>query len=669
MKSISTRLLAIMLAITAVGMLLISIIGGVMNSNTIHEQSLGRASALTSLGSEKINTWLTEQKNYINAIAIDFSNIRMNGDEVFNTLISHQNNKPDIYCVYTGYADGTGIFGDEWDMDANTDWAATASTKYDTGWVIQDETWKANERDWYKAAAASPGEAVITDLYRDATTGEFVITIANTISRGGNIVGVVAADVFITTIGGILADCSIGEGSRAFLTDAKGGMIVPNEEKYAPYTENDEDKFYNIYEIENKAYANLRNTGGGVVSAKGDDGITRYYAGSETSNGWKVYTSIPVKTVNAPIYGMITMSVILFVGVMLIASVSIYFTIRGMIVRPIKDITEAANALAHGKNTELKGRYAGEIKALADSFNSMENFNEQQSEWLVKIADGDLSVDVRARSNDDRTGLAISHMLGNLNAMLVGINQNAGQVAMSSEQIAEGAKELAGSAAEQADVVEKLSDSINVIRDKTRKNSEVAREAANLSEAVRGKAESGSIQMNNMMKAVTEINDASVQIGKVNKVIDDIAFQTNILALNAAVEAARAGEHGKGFAVVAEEVRNLASKSAEAAKNSGELIENSVSKANLGLNIATLTSESLNEIVESINQSAKIIQKIAEDSDAQVGLISNLNDGIDRMTQIIQQNSAVAAENSAASEEMSGQSAQLKELVAGFKTK
>jgi methyl-accepting chemotaxis protein len=182
-------------------------------------------------------------------------------------------------------------------------------------------------------------------------------------------------------------------------------------------------------------------------------------------------------------------------------------------------------------------------------------------------------------------------------------------------------------------------------------------------------AEKGSAQMDEMMVAVKEINQSSQSISKVIKVIDDIAFQTNILALNAAVEAARAGQHGKGFAVVAEEVRNLAAKSAEAAKDTSGLIASSMEKAELGAKIAEETASSLAEIVSGINESNQLVSDIALSSEAQSHGISEVNSGIDQVAAVVQMNSATAQESAASSIELSGQSDVLEDVIGRFNLK
>ena len=289
------------------------------------------------------------------------------------------------------------------------------------------------------------------------------------------------------------------------------------------------------------------------------------------------------------------------------------------------------------------------------------------SSELDMIANGDISVDTEVLSDKDVLGTSILKMTDQLNNMFSEINSSSAQVAVGSNEVAQGSQTLAQGSTEQAASVQQLSASIGEIASKTKENAKMADEAAGLSMDIRAHAEKESAQMNQLMQAVYDITEASNAISKVIKVIEDIAFQTNILALNAAVEAARAGQHGKGFAVVAEEVRNLAAKSAESAKDTSSLIENSIQKSGLGLSIATETAESLKEVVESINKSAEIVSQMARSSEEQVSAIHQINIGIDQVSQVIQQNSATAEESAAASEEMSGQSAILQELVKRFK--
>ncbi|MCL2083899.1 MAG: methyl-accepting chemotaxis protein [Oscillospiraceae bacterium] len=366
----------------------------------------------------------------------------------------------------------------------------------------------------------------------------------------------------------------------------------------------------------------------------------------------------------------------LFIAALIIGGGLILY-IAGHVVAPLHPLTafmkkagSTGDLSLAPSDVEVIGRMAQGKDEIAHTISSAASFVGRVTEIgeiLTVLAGGDLTPSVTLLSDTDTIGLALRNLIQSLNKMFGEINYSASQVSSGSKQVADGAQSLAQGATQQAASIEELSSSISVISNKTKENVTIAGETSRLAETIKSNAEKGSRQMNEMMAAVNAINEASGSISKVIKVIDDIAFQTNILALNAAVEAARAGQHGKGFAVVAEEVRNLAAKSAEAAKDTGSLIENSIEKANLGVRIAGETAESLTEIVSGINESSRLVSEIVKSSEEQSLGITQINIGIDQVAQVVQQTSATAEQSAAASEEMSGQSSVLQDLISQFK--
>ncbi|HEX3075855.1 MAG TPA: methyl-accepting chemotaxis protein [Lachnospiraceae bacterium] len=294
---------------------------------------------------------------------------------------------------------------------------------------------------------------------------------------------------------------------------------------------------------------------------------------------------------------------------------------------------------------------------------------------LVKIADevadGNLDVEIKNDTKDEIGNLsaAFRKMAENLNEVMTNISTAAEQVSAGSTQLSDSSMALSQGATEQASSIEELSASIEEIASQTKINADNAREANAITEEAKMSAMEGNRQMSEMLRAMEGINEASINISKIIKVIDEIAFQTNILALNAAVEAARAGQHGKGFAVVAEEVRNLAARSANAAKETTALIEGSVKKAEGGTKIANETATALNTIVDGIANVAELISNIAIASNEQALGIAQINQGILQVSTVVQTNSATSEESAAASEELASQAVLLEEQVSKFNLK
>jgi len=286
-----------------------------------------------------------------------------------------------------------------------------------------------------------------------------------------------------------------------------------------------------------------------------------------------------------------------------------------------------------------------------------------------KVAEGDLDVTVSIDTKDEIGTLANSFgkMADNLNEVMGNINIAAQQVSTGSSQVSDSSMALSQGATEQASSIEELTASIEEISSQTMLNAENANEANILAKTAKDNAVQGNVQMKEMQKAMQEINESSSSISKIIKVIDEIAFQTNILALNAAVEAARAGQHGKGFAVVAEEVRNLAARSANAAKETTAMIEGSIKKVEGGTYIANETSLALKKIVEGVEKAANLVGDIALACSEQAVGIEQINQGIIQVSTVVQTNSSTSEESAAASEELSSQAELLKNQVSRFK--
>ncbi|WMJ84756.1 methyl-accepting chemotaxis protein [Oscillospiraceae bacterium LTW-04] len=574
---------------------------------------------------------------------------------IFSTYFAMEPNKylPDTpsgrsYYVYRN--------GDAIVLDVANDYAAYQNEDY---YATSKETLSAHLTEPYPYQLSN-GETV------------WLITISNPIvDYNGTFIGVANCDILTDTLNNLPYDTNNFKTAYSF--------ILTQNNNHVTHTA-DRSLFGTPFQTDNTDAQNAVATGQGYV----------HYSENRVFGGKSIEIFEPINVsgldqcwssafvVSRSEALASTQQVILLVMAIAIAGIVALAVLSAHLLRkslkPVDGIVHFSQELGNGNlASELNIKEDNELGDIASSLKgtatTLQVYIGEISRVLGEISQCNLDITTTADFSGDFVPISTSmtEIIDALNQTMQRIQTVSNQVSSGASQISSGAQAMSQGATEQAATIQELSASINEVSKGIQNNASQVHEAASrVDEAVLGINESNSY-MDKMLQSMDAINQSSHQIGKIIKVIEDIAFQTNILALNAAVEAARAGEAGKGFAVVADEVRNLASKSAEAAKQTTALIKGSLDEVIQGSKIAQETARSL-KTVEEKSMLVKInIEEIDRSSSEQASAISQITQGVDQVSVVVQTNSATAEQSAAASEELFSQSEMLNNEIKKFK--
>lgn len=675
-KSLVFRIGAVNLATIAVIMAIIAISVGTMLANVIGQNT-----------NEKINLLANENATvageYLNTLEQTASTLK-------DTVISYQSLTPDISkaltkSVFTQTLSDSRIFGVYLAVEPNTYYSDTPdgysfyAYRDESGNIVYENYGYADYKDgeFYTASKDSLAPEVTEPYSWTLTNGQqiWLITISiPMLNDGGKFIGTVNCDVSVDTILNLNYDMGAYQTAYSYILTDKGNYVVHSADKtksgtsYQPQSGDTDQTLSAALNGKAASFEGINEVYGGASKTVH---VPLYINGIQTpwSSAFVVSKSEALRPVWEIVLAIVGIAVL---GALLLSWISTAFLRRSL--KPVGKLVSMAQDIEGGVLTSrVEVQSKDELGRLSELFNltaaALDGYISEISQLLGAISNGDLTQTVHREYVGSFTDIRSSLLLigDALNATFSRVRAVASQVSQGASQVAGGAQTLASTATEQAAAMEELSSTIALVSEDVKKNSENVALVSQHIDVVSQEVEKSNRFMEQLLSAVDAINTSSGKISTIIELIDDISFQTNILALNAAVEAARAGTAGKGFAVVADEVRNLAARSAAAVRQTTELINTSVSAANDGLNLATLTAGALSSVSEKVLLVKQRNAEIDDASQGQTQAIMEINSGLEQLSSAIQTIAATSEENAAAGKELSALSQTLFDLIQKYK--
>lgn len=525
-------------------------------------------------------------------------------------------------------------------------------------------------KSWYLNGVVSE-DFILGDVYFDEDSQSYVVGASGMLrDRSGAVRGVAAADVYLDSISKIVSNIRIEDSGSIFLVDTRTDTIIGHrDDAMVGKKLNEAGGLY--------AYANQQIQAGKMGLGLYED--TYVQTAQVEGSSWIAVAYVSRQEVLSELYKLTRMMTAVSGMAVVVVTLLVILQTRWIIGRPVRELSRVAARIAEGElDQAIRYQSGDELGILAYNFNRVTErlrdyikYIDEISDTLREIAKGNLAFELESEYAGEFAKIrrSLEEIAVELNGAMGQLRASSKDVSAGAAQVSESAVSLSQGAAEQAAEVDALAGHISKVTDSVQNIAQSAQQTSTLSKELQEGLLSSSAKMQNMAEVIQKISEKSNEIHKIVKTIDDIAFQTNILALNAAVEAARAGEAGKGFAVVAGEVRTLAGRSADAARETTALLGETIDSMEAGVRAAGDTMQSMLEAVGLAEKMGSLIDDIAETTRQEASMAAEISHGIDQIAVVVQSNVDTAESSAAASEELSAQAGLLRELVVRFRLK